>query len=166
MEQIDEEARALINDFGVDAYCEARRREHEASSDAMAKDWGQIALSVARKMSQRIDVDPSTRVAMNAVLVSDREAPARKARLLARLTPAPELKRVPDPRLHRFRIQFAGASRDRGPSILTEVEIEVADVSGAIIAAAKIAWPPQTIGLRILDSEGREVFGRHKADRR
>ena len=78
MEQIDEEARALINDFGVDAYCEARRREHEASSDAMAKDWGQIALSVARKMSRRIDVDPSTRVAMNAVLVSDREA--RRAR--------------------------------------------------------------------------------------
>ena len=47
-----------------------------------------------------------------------------------------------------------------------EVEIEVMDVSAAIIAAAKIAWPPQTIGLRILDSEGREVFGRHKADRR
>ena len=156
----------MINDFGVDAYCEARRREHEASSDAMAKDWGQIALSVARKMSRRIDVDPSTRVAMNAVLVSDREAPARKARLLARLTPAPELKRVLDPRLHRFRIQFVGASPDRGPSILTEVEIEAEDVSGAIIAAAKIAWPPRTIGLRILDSEGREVFGRHKADRR
>ena len=58
MEQIDEEARAIINDFGVDAYCEARRREHEASSDAIAKDWGQIALAVARKMSKRIDVDP------------------------------------------------------------------------------------------------------------
>jgi hypothetical protein len=69
MEQIDEEALAMINAFGVDAYSEARRREDEASSDAIAKDWGQIALSVARKMSQRIDVDPSTKVAMNAVLV-------------------------------------------------------------------------------------------------
>jgi hypothetical protein len=166
MEQIDEEARAIINDFGVDAYCEARRREHEASSDAIAKDWGQIALAVAHKMSKRIDVDPSTRVAMNAVLVSDREAtPARKPRLLARLTPAHELKRVLDPKLHRFRIQFAGASPD-GPSILTEVEIEVVDVSAAIIAAANIAWPPRTIGLRILDSEGREVFSRQKVDRR
>ena len=145
----------MINDFGVDAYCEARRREHEASSDAMAKDWGQIALAVARKMSKRIDVDPSTRVAMNAVLVSDREA-----------TPAHELKRVLDPKLHRFRIQFAGSSPDRGPSILTEVEIEVMDVSAAIIAAANIAWPPRTIGLRILDSEGREVFSREKVDRR
>ena len=42
----------MINDFGVDAYCDARRSEHEASSDAIAKDWGQIALEVARKMSQ------------------------------------------------------------------------------------------------------------------
>ena len=157
----------MINDFGVDAYGEARRREHEASSDAMAKDWGQIALAVVRKMSKRIGVDPSTRVAMNAILVSDREAtPARKPRLLARRTPAHELKRVLDPKLHRFRIQFAGSSPDRGPSILTEVEIEVMDVSAAIIAAANIAWPPRTIGLRILDSEGREVFSREKVDRR
>ena len=157
----------MINDFGVDAYCEARRREHEASSDAIAKDWGRIALSVARKMSQRIDVDPSTRVAMNAVLVSDREAtPARKPRILARLTAAHELKRLLDPKLHRFRIQFVGASAHRGPSILTEVEIEVMDVSAAIVAAANIAWPPRTIGLRILDSDGREVFSREKVDRR
>ena len=157
----------MINDFGVDAYGEARRREHEASSDAMAKDGGQIALAVARKMSKRIDVDSSTRVAMNAVLVSDREAtPARKPRLLARLAAAHELKRVLDPKLHRFRIQFAGSSPDRGPSILTEVEIEAMDVSAAIIAAANIAWPPRTIGLRILDSEGREVFSREKVDRR
>ena len=157
----------MINDFGVDAYCEARRREHEASSDAIAKDWGQIALAVARKMSKRIDVDPSIRVAMNAVLVSDRKAtPARKPQLFERLTPAHELKRILDPKLHRFRIQFTGSSRDRGPSILTEVEIEVMDVSAAIIAAANIAWPPRTIGLRILDSEGREVFSREKVDRR
>jgi hypothetical protein len=49
---------------------------------------------------------------------------------------------------------------------LTEVEIEVLDVSAAIIATANIAWPPRTIGLRILDSEGREVFSRQKVDRR
>jgi hypothetical protein len=57
--------------FGADAYFEARRREQESSSDAIAKDWDQIALAVARR---RVDVDPSIRVAMNAVLVSDREA--------------------------------------------------------------------------------------------
>jgi hypothetical protein len=49
---------------------------------------------------------------------------------------------------------------------LREVEIEVVDVSAAIIAAANIAWPPRRIGLRILDSEGREVFSRQKVNRR
>jgi hypothetical protein len=39
-------------------------------------------------------------------------------------------------------------------------------VSSAIVFAAKLAWPPQTIGLRILDCEGREAFERHKAHRR
>ena len=39
-------------------------------------------------------------------------------------------------------------------------------MSAAIVAAANIAWPPRTIGLRILDNEGREVFARQKADRR
>jgi hypothetical protein len=86
--------------------------------------------------------------------------------LLARLAPARELKRVLDPKPRRFRIQFPGVSPDRGPSILREVEIEVVDVSAAIIAAANIAWPPRRIGLRILDSEGREVFSRQKVNRR
>jgi hypothetical protein len=39
-------------------------------------------------------------------------------------------------------------------------------VSAAIVAAAGLKWPPRTIGLRILDREGREVFGRQKANRR
>ena len=48
-----------------------------------------------------------------------------------------------------------------------EVEIQVANVSSAIIAAANLAWPARTIGLRSLDREGREVFGRQRpiADR-
>jgi hypothetical protein len=43
-----------------------------------------------------------------------------------------------------------------------EVEIQVANVSSAIVAAANLAWPARTIGLRILDREGREVFGRQR----
>ncbi len=38
--------------------------------------------------------------------------------------------------------------------------------AAAIIAAANTVWPPRTIGLRILDREGREVFARQKAARR
>ena len=36
----------------------------------------------------------------------------------------------------------------------------------AIVAAANTKWPPRTIGLRILDREGREVFARQKGDHR
>jgi hypothetical protein len=48
---------------------------------------------------------------------------------------------------------------------LTEKQIEAADESAAIVAAANSKWPPQTIGLRILDRDGREVFAREKAKR-
>jgi hypothetical protein len=51
MERIEVEAETMISDFGADAYFEARRREHESSSDAIAKDWDQIALAVARRVS-------------------------------------------------------------------------------------------------------------------
>ena len=43
----------LIFDFGATAYSQARRREHEASSDAMARKWNQVALAVARKTGQK-----------------------------------------------------------------------------------------------------------------
>jgi hypothetical protein len=42
MERIEVEAETMIRDFGADAYFEARRREHESSSDAIAKDWDQM----------------------------------------------------------------------------------------------------------------------------
>jgi len=39
---VDDEAEALIEAFGVGAYSEARRREQEASSDAIAMLWGRV----------------------------------------------------------------------------------------------------------------------------
>jgi hypothetical protein len=65
-----------------------------------------------------------------------------------------------------FRIQFVCGTIDRGPTNLTEKQIKVADAPAAIIAAANIKWPPQTIGVRILDREGHEVFARQKAQPR
>ena len=47
---VEAEADALIDGFGgAAAYKEARRRESESSSDAIAEDWGKVALAVARK---------------------------------------------------------------------------------------------------------------------
>jgi hypothetical protein len=65
-----------------------------------------------------------------------------------------------------FRIQFVCGTVDHGATNLTEKEIEVSDAPAAIIAAANIKWPPQTIGVRILDREGHEVFARQKPQRR
>ena len=176
--EIEAEAEALIRDFGEAAYSEACRREHEASSHTIARDWGSVALAVARLIGNRADVDPLVRLAMNAILVPDREDAAphrrrslpgltpRKPRSLPDLTPEAELTPVISAATHTFRIQFVGAAPDRGPTTLREVEIQVPDVSAAIVAAASIAWPPRTTGLRILDDTGREVFKRQKAHRR
>jgi hypothetical protein len=71
--EIDAEAETLIRDFGEVVYSEAGRRENEASSHAIARDWGSVALAVARLIGKRADVDPLVRLAMNAVLVPDRE---------------------------------------------------------------------------------------------
>ena len=104
---------------------------------------------------------------MSAVPVPDREvAASRKPRSLPGLTPAEELARVIGGTTDPFRIQFVGAARDGGPITLMEVDIQAADASAAIVAAGYLTWPPRTIGLRILDGEGREVFAREKPEAR
>ena len=160
-ERIDAEADVLIGELGVDAYAEARRREYESSDNAIALRWNRVAVAVAHKTGKRIGLDTSTRLAMNAVFAPDREHPGdRKPQPFSQ---AHELKG--SLALKPFRLQFISSASDRGPSIVTEVEIQASDASAAIVAAAKIAMPPRTIGLRILDSDGREVFSRRRGDR-
>jgi hypothetical protein len=166
MERIDVEAEALIRELGDCAYQEARRREHEASSDAIAEDWALVAKAIARKTGSRVGLNLSTQLEMNTFFVLDREPDGpRKARPLREPAPEPERQPKADgvPTPQPFRIQFMGAGIDSRPSILREDEIRASDVSAAIIAAAIAAWPPHTIALRILDREGHEVFGRQKA---
>jgi hypothetical protein len=148
LERIHAVAGALMSEFGVEAYAEARRRQCEARSDRSARDWRRVALSIARRTSARARLD----------------APAPP--------PLPEIGPLDDPTpivaepSQIFRIQFVCATPDRGPANLTEKQIRAADTSAAIIAAANTRWPPQTIGLRILDRGGHEVFARQKGDRR
>jgi succinate-acetate transporter protein len=51
--EIKLEAATLISDLGVEAYSVARRRAAEASSDAMARDWTNVALAISRKSRRR-----------------------------------------------------------------------------------------------------------------
>ena len=159
-ERIDAEADALIGDLGVEAYAEARRREYKSSNDALALWWNRIALAVGRKSGKRIGLDTSNRMAMNAVFAPDRgHAGDRKPQPFRQ---ADELEDTLA--LKPFRLQFICSARDRGPLIVTELEIQASDASAAIVVAAKVAMPPRTIGLRIFDSGGPEVFVRRRGD--
>jgi hypothetical protein len=65
----------LIGELGIDAYAEARRREHESSGDAIALWRSRVALAIAHKTGKRIGLDTSTRLAMNTVFAPDRKHP-------------------------------------------------------------------------------------------
>ncbi len=163
IDSIDAVAEALIADLGAEAYSEARRRAHEASSDALARDWDRVALAVARKLTSDAGTEVSDRMAARVVLVPDRDR-APPPRLAER--PFDERRSALEARPQRFRIQYAGAPTDCGSSILKEIEVQVADLSAALVEAANVAWPRGTTAVRILDCDGREVFERHRADSR
>ncbi len=164
-ERIEDEAGELIRLLGDDAYVEARWREHTASSSAIAREWNLIALAIGRRTGMRIGLDLSTRMAMNAVFVPDREPDGRMPRPAAELDPVDELKRVVSAESQLFRIQFLCAA-PTGLSLLNEVEFRAKDVSVAIVSAARFTFPPKTVAVRILDHEGQIVFERRKADRK
>src|ERR1700735_4327331 len=91
-ERVDAEAEALIRDLGDRAYQEARRLEHEASSDAIAEDWALVAKAIARKTGTRVGLNLSTQLAMNTFFVLDREPGAAHT---VRTRPEPEAERQP-----------------------------------------------------------------------
>ncbi len=119
VQRIDAEADALIGEWGVEAYAEARRREFESSDDAIALRWNRVALAVARKSGKLVGLDTSTRMAMNVVFAPDREHGGdRKPQPLSQ---ADELQGAVA--LQPFRLQFISLAPDGRPSIVTQVEI-------------------------------------------
>jgi hypothetical protein len=147
LERLHAVARALMGEFGAEAYAEARRRERDAQSDATTRDWARVAQIVARSRSRREEVTVGQELPTLEI------HPAGEPALSG-----PEQKQP-------FRIQFVCGTVDRGATNVTEKPIQAADASAAIIAAANTRWPPQTIGLRILDRKGHEVFAREKGQK-
>jgi hypothetical protein len=147
IERIHAVAGAAIREFGAEAYAEACRREREANSAGASRDWNRVASVIERRTSKRAALDTATRpplleyesIGEPTWIVSEQSQP--------------------------FRIQFVCRTPDDGPTNMTEKCIQAADESAAIVAAANTEWPPKTIGLRILDREGREVFAREKTKR-
>jgi hypothetical protein len=162
-ERIEDEADELIRVLGDDAYAEARRREHTASSSPIAREWNLIALAIASHTGKRIGLDLSTRMAMNAVFVPDREPDGRTPRPSSGLGPVDEFRRVASAKSQLFRIQFLCAA-PAGLLVLNEVEVAATSESDAIVSAARLSLPPKTVAVRILDHGGQVVFERHKGD--
>lgn len=166
IERIDAEAEALIDDLGDQAYAEARRRQGEASSDAIARDWERVALSIARRTADDAGPDGASRTASDADLESGSECDAsgRRERHLNR-GQLDELARVLDAKPAALRIQFLSSTNSK-TVVLKEVETTASHLSEAVITAANTDWPAQTTALRIVDREGREVFARRRFARR
>jgi hypothetical protein len=61
-----------------------------------------------------------------------------------------------------YRIQFVGGRGERGTSILKEVRLNASDPSEAVREASRLHWLPRTIGFRLIDADGQEVFGRDR----
>ena len=100
---------------------------------------------------------------MNALFVPDRKSAAvRLPRGHSGRSRVDEPKRTLSARPQQFRIQFVCAAVDRGAPTLKEVPIEAADVSAAIVTAAKTPWPDRTIALRIMVCDGREALARQR----
>ena len=163
MLRVDADAEALIRDFGDRAYSEARRRQRESSSDEIAKDWGRIASAVARKSGKQVGLDTATRMAMDADFSLERDRAEPPHRPPEESDPLDELMRIvsENPSAH-YRLHFLGARTDLGPSILKEVALRASDPSGAVREATRLRWPPRAIGFRLIDGDGREVFGRDR----
>ena len=161
IKRLDAQAEALICELGVDAYAEARRKEFEASSDRIAGDWGRVARVIAKRA--RLDAAHKKSKDADAAPVGEGTV-APEPRPNSELTPLDQLNTAVFARPQQFRVQFVGAAPGREPPILKEVGIEAADVSNAVVTAARLAVPPKTNGLHILDREGREVFARERAN--
>jgi hypothetical protein len=115
----------------------------------------------------REDIASFSRLAANVVLIPDREPMRPSKRPFLSALRRPDELSVVFPTTESFRIQYLGAAPDGEPALLKEVDIQASNPSAAIVvAAATLDLPPNTMGLRILDCEGREVFARAKTDRK
>jgi hypothetical protein len=69
-------------------------------------------------------------------------------------------------RPQKFLLQFFGVGPGRRPIIVSEIGIQAIDAEAAIRQSTVAIWPPNAIGIRILNLEGHKVFEELKPDRR
>ena len=107
--RIEAEAEALISELGIHAYDEARRKESEASSDEIARDWNQVAELIAARTSLSVDA-----------AAPNNEPAAAQCRANSESSPLNLLNSVVSARPQQFRIQMTSAACGGEPFILKE----------------------------------------------
>ena len=154
-------------DGEADAHSQASENKHRENGAAGRKNWARAALAAAQATSQRLGRGSAIRKAREEI-----ETVAEGA-FRAPRDPSPELYRLDDlvrtisaatgPEHYRVLLVRGGTARH--PDVLSEVGIYAADEPSAIRQAFHIAWPPEAIGIVLIDHQGREVFGRDNAER-
>jgi hypothetical protein len=154
-------ARELIALGSRGAYSYARQRQRIARTAGNAEYWELVARIVDDHIHKHTRLDVAIPIQLSA------------ARMLR---PIPTKLRDGDggqieklatsfgPKLRQFHLRYFGVTTDRGLDVLDETEIEVVDLSAAILAVVEIPWPACAVGLRIVDDKGHPVFERLKSD--
>ena len=130
----------------------------------MEREWSKVALAIARKTGRQVELDTATQMVKDAdfSILDDDAAPRTEPQ--QDIDPIDELMRIVSetPARPPYRIEFVGGEAERGTSILKEVGLRASDPTEAVREASRLRWPTRAIGFRLIDREGREVFGRDR----
>jgi len=123
-----------------------------------------VAFAIARKTGRFVGLDTATRMAMDADFSVRDDGIAPKDEPFEETDPLDELMRIVSetPARPPYRIQFVGGEFERGTSVLKEIGLRASDPSEAVREASRLRWPTRAVGFRLIDREGREVFGRNR----
>jgi hypothetical protein len=64
-----------------------------------------------------------------------------------------------------YRLQFLDEPTVHGAVVLIETNVVAGSVDAAMRHAVEVEWPPGASALRLVDLDGREVYGLTKVDR-
>ena len=159
-ERIEAVAHALIRDYGVEAYGEARRMEREANSLPESRNWSRVANAIAGRRDEPVGPDTAIGMATDARIAPSHETVVRCSDLRpSMLSQADQATAIvsESSRRARSRIHSRGLATDPAAPIVAEV---------AVIRDADPARRLRAKELRPIDAGESRTVGRKKSNRR
>jgi hypothetical protein len=153
-------ARELVGLGPRGAYSYARQRQRSARGAAIAEYWEQVARIVDDHIRKhaRLDIATPKQPSAGRMLV---RSPKLREGDSGRIEAAPPGF---GSTLRHFHLRYFGVAADHGLDVLDETDIDVVDLSAAILVVVDIPWPACAVGLRVVDEKGHPVFERLKSD--